>query len=91
MWIDEEERMRRPHDLAQVVELGDEEHEAKVGSKKEGFGMKGVSALGLACMYLVVRVVSFESGEEGKEEDLRCLGLDSTHVYIFRSAKLIVV
>ena len=50
--------MRRPHDLAQVVELAEEVHEAKVGSEKEGFGMKGVSALGLACIYLAVRVVS---------------------------------
>lgn len=58
MWIEEEERMRRPHDLAQVVELEEEVQEAKVGSEKEGFGMKGVSALGLACMYLVAGVFS---------------------------------
>lgn len=92
MWTEEEERMRRPHDLAQVVELAEEVHEAKVGSEKEGFGMKGVSALGLACIYLAAGVVSFEPREDaGKKKDLRCFSLDSTHVYIFRSAKLIVI
>lgn len=50
--------MRRPHDLVQVAELAEEVHEAKVGSEKEGFGMKGVSALGLACIYLAARVIS---------------------------------
>lgn len=58
MWIEEEARMRRPHDLVQVAELAEEVHEAKVGSEKEGFGMKGVSALGLACIYLAARVIS---------------------------------
>ena len=58
MWIEEEARMRRPHDLVQVAEFAEEVHEAKVGSEKEGFGMKGVSALGLACIYLAARVIS---------------------------------
>lgn len=91
MWIEEEARTRRPHDLAHAVELDKVVHEAKVGSEKEGFGMKGVNALGLACMYLVEGVVSFDIIEEEKEKDLRCLGLDSTHVDILRSAELIVV
>lgn len=55
MWIEEDVRMRRPHDLVQVAELAEEVHEAKVGSEKEGFGIKGVSALGLACIYLCSR------------------------------------
>ena len=54
--MEEEARTRNPHDLAHVVELDEEVHEAKVGSEKEGFGMKGVRALGLACMYLVTRL-----------------------------------
>lgn len=58
MRIEEDERMRRPHDLAQVLKSAEEVHEEKVGSEKEGFGMKGVSALGLACIYLAARVVS---------------------------------
>lgn len=73
------------------MELDEEVHEAKVGSEKEGFGMKGVSALGLACMYLVTRLISFEVVEEEKDKDLRCLGLNRAHVYILRSAELIVV
>lgn len=73
------------------MELDEEVHEAKVGSEKEGFGMKGVSALGLACMYLVTRFVSFEVIKEEKDKDLRRLGLNRTHVYILRSAELIVV
>lgn len=48
--MEEEARTRNPHDLAHVVELNEEVHEENVGSEKEGFGMKGVSALGLACM-----------------------------------------
>lgn len=60
--------MRRPHDLAQVVEFGEEVQDAKLGSEKEAFGMKGVSALGLACMYLVARVVSLS--QEKKRERL---------------------
>lgn len=68
--MEEEARTRKPHDLAHVVELDEEVHEAKVGSEKKGFGMKGVSALGLACMYLVTRLVCFEVIEEEKGERL---------------------
>lgn len=73
------------------MELDEEVHEAKVGSEKEGLGMKGVNALGLACMYLVAGVVSFELTEEEKEKGLRCLSLNSTHVYILRPTELIIV